>query len=292
MQQPNPEGSIAIVGTGRLAKAVFLALQDRIALVVPGRDVPAGSGAGQPEWPLGTWASLAAAQVDILWILTADSSISAVAERLAGLRSWEGVAAVHSSGATPPDALRPLAAAGARIVALHPNGAFAGGEPVPGNLVWSVAPSGPSDLAFAGRLLARLAPRLVPLADAMRPLYHAAAAVASNYAVALFAAAETLYRRAGLGEEMARDVVAGFIASSAERCLRIGPAEALTGPIARGDTAIVEAQRAAIEQHAPELAELFDALARCTERLAHGAAGDQTPATGIPAAQSGHPAAG
>ena len=48
----------------------------------------------------------------------------------------------------------------------------------------------------------------------------------------------------------------------------LGPEAALTGPIARGDEATVEAQRAAVEEAAPQLLELFDELVRQTRALA------------------------
>ncbi|MGH2746035.1 MAG: DUF2520 domain-containing protein, partial [Thermoleophilaceae bacterium] len=47
-----------------------------------------------------------------------------------------------------------------------------------------------------------------------------------------------------------------------------GPEDALTGPVARGDHATVEAHRRALEDAAPELLELFDELVRHTRTLA------------------------
>ena len=47
-----------------------------------------------------------------------------------------------------------------------------------------------------------------------------------------------------------------------------GPERALTGPVARGDDATVEAQRAAVEETAPELLALFDELVERTRALA------------------------
>ena len=49
---------------------------------------------------------------------------------------------------------------------------------------------------------------------------------------------------------------------------RLGPAGALTGPIARGDEETVARQRAAVEERTPALLALFDALADATRELA------------------------
>ena len=53
-----------------------------------------------------------------------------------------------------------------------------------------------------------------------------------------------------------------------ENWARLGAADALTGPIARGDEETVARQRAAVEERTPELLALFDALADATRALA------------------------
>jgi predicted short-subunit dehydrogenase-like oxidoreductase (DUF2520 family) len=59
-----------------------------------------------------------------------------------------------------------------------------------------------------------------------------------------------------------------------ENVAKLGPEAALTGPVARGDEETVAAQRAAVEEAAPELAPLFDELVRRTRELA----GQEAPA--------------
>ena len=81
--------------------------------------------------------------------------------------------------------------------------------------------------------------------------------MASNFLVTLQRVASTLVERAGAPPEalvplMSRTVDNGF---------------ELTGPIARGDWASVERQRAAVEAAAPELAPLFDALVAATTEV-------------------------
>jgi predicted short-subunit dehydrogenase-like oxidoreductase (DUF2520 family) len=46
---------------------------------------------------------------------------------------------------------------------------------------------------------------------------------------------------------------------------------ALTGPIARGDEAVVARHRAAVAERAPDLAALYDVLAQATRSVAGGA---------------------
>ena len=92
------------------------------------------------------------------------------------------------------------------------------------------------------------------LADAARTLYHAGAVFASNYVVTLQRAAVRLGVPAeGLVPLMTRTIENGF---------------ELTGPIARGDWATVEAHKAAIREAHPELEHLYETLAGATVVLA------------------------
>jgi predicted short-subunit dehydrogenase-like oxidoreductase (DUF2520 family) len=69
------------------------------------------------------------------------------------------------------------------------------------------------------------------------------------------------------GVEGARERLAPLVMETAANWSRLGP-EALTGPIARGDERTVARQRAAIAELAPELLDVFDALAERTRTTA------------------------
>ena len=69
-----------------------------------------------------------------------------------------------------------------------------------------------------------------------RAAYHAAAAIASNFLVALETSAEELLEAAGV--EDARELLAPLVLRTAANWAERGAA-ALTGPIARGDEATV-----------------------------------------------------
>jgi predicted short-subunit dehydrogenase-like oxidoreductase (DUF2520 family) len=85
--------------------------------------------------------------------------------------------------------------------------------------------------------------------------------VASNFLVTLEAAAERL-----LGGD--RELLVPLVRQTVENWARLGAEQSLTGPIARGDEATVERQRDAVAERAPELLELFDAMAAATRDLA------------------------
>jgi predicted short-subunit dehydrogenase-like oxidoreductase (DUF2520 family) len=104
--------------------------------------------------------------------------------------------------------------------------------------------------------------------DQGRAAYHASASVASNFLVTLQAAAETIAEGAGLQPSEARALLVPLLRRTVDNLAELGPERALTGPIARGDHATVASQRAAVEQVAPHLLELFDQLVRHTHSLA------------------------
>ena len=104
------------------------------------------------------------------------------------------------------------------------------------------------------------------ISDSDRPLYHAAASLASNYLVTLEGAAEELAALAGVE----RDLLVPLVRAAVENWARLGAHEALTGPIVRGDAATASRQRAAVESRAPRLLPLWDALAAGTRTLAAG----------------------
>lgn len=260
---------IAIIGAGRLAQTLWRTFSSNVAFLVSRHthQIP-----GFP--PVGSLGDLrtrlATEGVTAIWIATADSAIPEVVETLLSSGAdLTNLLVIHSSGATPAAVLDPLLERGALPVALHPNGAFTGREPIPSGLLWGVSSPLSDDLIERVRLLlAPLDPQLVPVPDRGRALYHAAASVAANGSVALFALAEELYRALGFDAETSRTVVAHYVREAAERCEREGAASALTGPIVRGDREVVDRQRRAVEEDVPEERENLERVFAMIESLA------------------------
>jgi predicted short-subunit dehydrogenase-like oxidoreductase (DUF2520 family) len=96
------------------------------------------------------------------------------------------------------------------------------------------------------------------LDDDGRVLYHAGAAIASNYLVTLRRAAGRLLEDAGAPPEALDPLMRRTIENGFE----------LTGPIARGDVDTVRAHEAAIAAAEPGLSPLYRVLADATAALA------------------------
>jgi predicted short-subunit dehydrogenase-like oxidoreductase (DUF2520 family) len=219
--------SVRVVGTGRAGGAIAARLEERGLRVAVGRE--------------------ALADAELVILAVPDAAISEVAQRLP-IGPW----VAHVSGATNLAALDPHR----RRFSVHPLQTLSrerGPEQLDG--AWAAVTAETDEAATAaGWLAGTLGLRPFPLADADKPLYHAGAAIASNFLVTLYRAAARLMEEAGVPQEallplMQRTIDNGFI---------------LTGPIARGDWTTVEAHLRALEERAPDLVPLYRALAEAT----------------------------
>jgi len=177
-----------------------------------------------------------------------DTAIRKVARGLSPGPGWIG----HVSGATPLSALDPHE----RRFSLHPLQTFTrarGPEQLDG--AWAAVTAETDEGREHALDLARtLGLKPFELADADRPLYHAGAAMASNFLVTLHEAASSLVAAAGAPPEALEPLMRRTIENGFE----------LTGPIERGDWETVEAHREAIRATRPELEPLYDVLAEAT----------------------------
>jgi len=214
--------SVRVIGAGRVGSAVAARLRERgVALVE-----------NEPE----------------LWLLCVpDRAIAVVAASIE-----RGPWVAHDRGATPLGALAPHE----RRLCVHPLQTIVHGrgrEQLDGAYAAVTAESGEAR-ALGFELAEVLGLRPFELADADKPLYHAAAAFACGHLVTMYRIAARLFElagapAAGLVPLMSRTIENGF---------------ELTGPISRGDWATVDAHLAALRERAPDLEPLYLALGEAT----------------------------
>src|SRR5919199_4602464 len=185
---------------------------------------------------------------ELVLLCVPDTTIADTAARIE-----PGPWVAHVSGATPLAALEPHR----RRFGLHPLQTFTrarGPEQLDG--AYAAITAETHEARECGFGLARLL-GLVPfeLDEESRPLYHAGAAIASNYLVTLHRVAAELLGAAGAPPEALEPLMRRTIDNGFE----------LTGPIERGDWETVEAHREAIRAVRPELEPLYEVLARATQ---------------------------
>lgn len=158
----------------------------------------------------------------------------------------------HVSGATPLAALDPHV----RRFSLHPLQTFTldrGPEQLDG--AWAAVTAETEEARTLGRSLAEtLGLRPFDLDDGARTLYHAGAAIASNYLVTLYRAAASLFEDAGAPPEALVPLMTRTIENDFQ----------LTGPISRGDWTVVEAHLGALHDAHPELEPMYRVLMEAT----------------------------
>ncbi|MCX7045384.1 MAG: DUF2520 domain-containing protein [Candidatus Sumerlaeota bacterium] len=98
--------------------------------------------------------------------------------------------------------------------------------------------------------------------------YHIAAVMACNYMTALADAAFEMAERAGIPRETALQAFAPIMSATLDNIVTLGPGAALTGPIARGDSATIERHLAALQSADPEIQSLYRAAGAWAYHLA------------------------
>jgi len=215
--------SVNVIGRGRVGSALAARLEER-------------------------GVELCANGAELTLLCVPDTAIRDVARGLSPGQGW----IAHVSGATPLSALDPHT----RRFSVHPMQTFTrsrGPEQLDG--AWAAVTAETDEARGQALELAHtLGLEPFELDDADRPLYHAGAAMASNFLVTLHDAAAGLLAAAGAPPEALEPLMRRTIDNDFE----------LTGPIERGDWATVEAHRKAIREARPDLEPLYDLLAEAT----------------------------
>lgn len=191
-----------------------------------------------------------------------DDALPEMAHALAGQGAAPAeCAAFHLSGAVSADVLAPLHARGYRVGSFHPLQALAnpvtGAARLPGS--WFAVSGEPQAVHVARRLLAALDARSLTVPVTRRPLYHAAAVVASNFVPALLAVAARLLVQAGVPQEDALQALIPLTRGSLENVAEMGLGPALTGPLPRGDLETIRLHLRSLE---PREREVYRTLGR------------------------------
>ncbi len=279
MAEQRPETAVTILGRGRVGASLAGALR------AAGIDVSLRAARDDASFADG----FAAGAIVVLAV--PDGAIEATAERVAAAADGEscdgdlrGAAAstsvqdqmrpavVHLSGASGFEPLRALREAGFPVGIAHPFAPFPEARE-PAFFRGVTLGVAASDTALLGRLevLASAIGAVSQRVDADGWVaYHAAAVMASNYLVVLAAQASALLEQAGFDAEGARDALVPLMRGTLDNLAVEGVANALSGPLRRGDAGTVERHLDRLDATAPEIAATYRALARPGIGLAVG----------------------
>jgi predicted short-subunit dehydrogenase-like oxidoreductase (DUF2520 family) len=255
--------TVALVGPGRAGTTVALGLLEA------GWDVVAVAGRAPDAASTAAAVAVLAARPELVSEVGAGAALVLVATPDRALEQAiataepsiePGALVVHLAGSRGLDVFDDLKAKrpGVRVGALHPLQSFpsatVGLERLRGS--WAATAGDPevSEIAYS------LGLRTFEVSDADRPAYHTAASVASNHVIALLGQVERLAATCNVPFE----AFGPLVRASVQNAFALGPADALTGPIARGDLATVEGHLVALD---PSERDAYRALAREAARL-------------------------
>lgn len=267
--------SFAVIGCGKVGRALSRHLNEAgyrpagFASRNPDSARAAAEIAGAPDrffekpWD-------AAREAEIVLITTPDGAIAPTCMEIAENGGFtENTTILHCSGALSSTELAAGRRFGARIGSLHPLQSFAAGNP--GNPFADIMMAVEGDaeaMETAGRIARDLKARPFSITTDGKVLYHAAAVVASNYLVTLMDLAVNLMAGAGVPPADAFPTLKPLVQGTLKNIEAVGIPAALTGPIARGDVAIVEAHIAAIRRLSDEMARYYCLSGRETIKIA------------------------
>ncbi|PKN89214.1 MAG: DUF2520 domain-containing protein [Deltaproteobacteria bacterium HGW-Deltaproteobacteria-1] len=212
----------------------------------------------------------AADLADCLLITTPDDRIESVCTALVADSSVRRKKVFHMSGAGGLDLLDSAYRAGAAVASIHPLQSFSSIESaiqnIPGSYFGVTASKGAKKLSTD--IVRDLSGIPLYIKPDQKPLYHAAACIASNYLVSLMSVVEAIYLSIGFSEKDARKAYLPLVYGSLKNIEKQGCKNALTGPIARGDSGTVKKHIEAMVRHLPDHSSLYANMGMTAVKLA------------------------
>lgn len=211
---------------------------------------------------------------EVVLLAVPDDALESLIAGIAATESvQQGQIFIHTSGRHGAGVLDPVRQKGAIGLAIHPAMTFTGLSLDLARLKnTGFAVTGPAAfLPIAQALVVEMGGEPVMVAEGDRPLYHAALAHASNHLVTIAGQAQQVLAAVGI-ENPAR-YLEPLLRASVDNSLATGE-NALTGPVARGDSQSVavhlqELENFATEEGAKDISAAYLALAKATATRAH-----------------------
>lgn len=227
-----------------------------------------------------------AADAELLLLAVPDTELAGIVSGLAATGAVRaGTIVVHTSGATGISVLAPLTEQGCLPLAIHPAMTFTGSDEDIDRLsesCFGITAADEIGFAIAEALTLEIGAEPFRVEESARTLYHAALCHGGNHVVTVIDDALAALRAAlpgRLGATVADDpdgiaerVLGPLVRAALANTLRDGRA-ALTGPVARGDSATLARHLRALAAVDPDLAEAYRTNALRTAHRA-GAADD------------------
>ena len=204
---------------------------------------------------------------DLLLVTVSDAAIPEVARTLSHHRQARVV--LHCSGRLDASALACLRKRGSAVGTLHPLMAFpdVSKDVLDAREVVFAVDGDPEATDLATQIAQGFGGTAVRVESEARNLYHLGATLAAGGVVTLVAAACDLATRLGIEPSVGRGYVRLAQGALEKAASSDSIAEAITGPVARGEIEEYQEQISKLRSVDPDLAEIAERLARRSESL-------------------------
>jgi len=261
---------IVIVGAGKVGTAIAVLLQ-RVGYPIVGIASRTRESAAEaakrldPSPEFGDVPAELTRKGEIVLITTRDDAIEMACNAIAEDRGFhEGQVVLHVSGSLPSTILSSAKEKGALIGSMHPLQSFADVDMAIKTLGGSFfcLEGDKEAVETANELALSLKGQVMTIETEDKPIYHAAAVIASNFFVSIIDMSLRFYEAIGIDREGGLKALMPLIKGSLNNIEALGPVKALTGPIARGDAGVIRKHIQAIGRALPELLPIYTALVR------------------------------
>lgn len=262
-----PMRTLNIIGSGRVGRACGrLWARARVFEI---QDVLTRSRASADEGVKFIGAGRAVGQLDemrraeVWMIATGDDAIVPIGVTLAASRRIApGDIVFHASGATSSSDLGPVREQGALVASVHPIKTFtdagAAARTFPGTYCGAEGDAGA--LRVLRPAFEAIGAKVFDITRDLKPVYHSGGVFACNYLVALIEAALRAHEKAGIPRSASLKALEPMVRETVDAIFERGPAQALSGPVSRGDVATVKRQFAMVRDWDPEIGKLYRGL--------------------------------
>ncbi len=271
----NKKDTIAILGSGKVGTAVgFLLLSSgyEIVAIASRSDESIKRGVEYTRAKPFRSLSQAAAMAECIIISTSDDAIASVCKKITEDGAvTPGKKVIHMSGAGGLDLLESARKSGAHVASIHPIQSFADVtgaiENIPGTTFGITAQEEIKN--WSVQIVKDLGGVPFFVSEKDKPLYHAAACMASNYLVTLMNMVVEVYKALGLKHDEAMKAFWPLVRGTIKNIENRGTVQSLTGPISRGDIGTVEKHLQAFQTKLPEFLNLYRELGIFTVDIGH-----------------------
>ena len=266
--------TLNIIGAGRVGRSLAYLWHARDVFKIQDVLTTSAASASEAVQFIGAGRAVSAMgdmrPADVWMLAVPDGHIARVAAELAQQMSVKDAMVFHCSGALASTMMAPLLAQACQLASAHcilsfssPDTAVEQFAGTPCALEGDALATHSLQTAFAA-----IGAQPFALAAEHKVLYHAAAVFATNFLPVLQVVAADLWRSTGMPQDLIAPLNASLLRHAVQNITRQGAAQALTGPAARGDTAVVALQGQAVADWQADAGQAYRALSTLAGRIA------------------------